>query len=60
MQHTDDTGQPFETSQMRGTVDQIDDLAGSRLCRVAWDEGCPSSVLDTNLARVGSLAFSEA
>lgn len=53
------TGQPFETAQMRGTVGQIDDIGGSRLCRVTWNEGCPTSVLDSNLARVGSLAFSE-
>lgn len=54
------TGQSFEAAQMRGTVGQIDDIGGSHLCRVNWDEGCPTSVLDTNLARVGSLRFSEA
>ena len=44
------TGQSFEAAQMRGTVGQIDDIGGSHLCRVNWDEGCPTSVLDTNLA----------
>lgn len=53
------TGQPYETSLMRGIVQTTEDFGENRLCRVNWDRGCPSSVLATNLARVGSLAFAE-
>ena len=47
-------------AHMRGTVTALEPFSGNKLATVEWDsleDGLPKMVLDQNLCRVGSLAF---
>lgn len=48
------------TAAQRGTIKSMEPLGQRALCTVEWESGSESRVLDSNLAKVGSLAFSEA
>lgn len=55
------TGQKTgEAPFRRGTVIESEPFGDGNLCRIRWNDGRESSVLDTNLARPGSRAFAEA
>lgn len=54
------TGSDYDMAQRRGTVVSVRDLPfAQRLVYIKWDDGGAGPALSSNIARLGTVSFSE-